>query len=722
MVNFVDELDYTKQVIENREKYGLYGSNIRILLEKVNEIDYTKQVIENAPKYDLSSFDIKVLLEDINENEFTKEIMKNREQLGLSERDALDLIENSNDIVFIKNCLKNREKYELSGCSYTLINLIVKIGNTDELKEIITNRKEYKLSAETVAELLLRNFDEEVFKLIDKETSEVYRERYVSIQYIKEHLGEFLEIEGTNIKQDILLKMAEKNEVILKGNFDILDERYINILGAEKVNQISCYPYVANRVLGLSDGELKLLGKTLDEYMDITKGEEWTPLANKILDNIGSYRELVSNIEENEDIDISKLIPILIHSNDFDIKTIDDVENFQEIKRRRCKELINGETVEEKQKGVLLKIFGQGMRETKKLISKFGEDIDKIKDEDLKAYIKSLQEILKTKNPKALEEIFKQVEELETNNPLLMERMLKTEYGKLYNNDLFKVEDAIKLPDRENVYSAGTDFKMIITSVGAYYSNIIADYKEDWNRPAIGSQHFCASYIRNDMLGHAPIRSICYGFEEMKEDSLMLSGSRDIGSSGVAFESTARGNERYLAPDSQIRETTRYNEMDFRRIQGGKKKQPDYIVVFRKNGKIPNMDKAEKASEDFGGLPIVVIDEDECLEAEKQKTEELFEEYKKTGDSDVRKQLEEKLRNNRVTDINFCRDTDMDRVLASSKEKERTEEEAKVTMEDLDEIYGEVTGKERQEERGRIKAILTQIRDIKRGEVSDGER
>ena len=63
----------------------------------------------------------------------------------------------------------------------------------------------------------------------------------------------------------------------------------------------------------------------------------------------------------------------------------------------------------------------------------------------------------------------------------------------------------------------------------------------------------------------------------------------------------------------------------------------------------------------------------------------------------------------------------MDRVLASSKEKGRTEE-AKVTMEDLDEIYGEVTGKERQEERGRIKAILTQIRDIKRGEVSDGER
>lgn len=726
MVNFVDELDYTKQVIENREKYGLYGSNIRILLEKVNEIDYTKQVIENAPKYDLSSFDIKVLLEDINENEFTKEIMKNREQLGLSERDALDLIENSNDIVFIKNCLKNREKYELSGCSYTLINLIVKIGNTDELKEIITNRKEYKLSAETIAELILRNFDKEVFKLIDKETSEVYRERYVSIQYIKEHLGEFLEIEGTNIKQDVLLQMAEKNVEILKGNFDILDERYINILGTEKVNQISCYPYIANRVLGLSDGELKLLRKTLDEYMDMTKGEEWTPLANKILENIGSYRELVSNMEENEDIDISKLIPILIHSNDFGIKTIEDVENFQEIKRKRCEELIKGETVEEKQKGVLLKIFGQGMRETKKLISKFGEDIDKIEDEDLKAYIKSLQEILKTKDSKVLEEIFEQIEALETNNPLLMERMLKTEYWKLYNDDLFKVEDAKKLPEGENVYSAGTDFKMIITSVGAYISNQPDNYEEDWNRASLGSQHFCASYIRNDMLGHAPVPHVCYGFEEMKEDSLMLSGAGDIWSSGVAFESKAGRGEKYLSPDSQIGNTSRYNEMDFRRVQGGEKKQPDYIVVFKKDGKIPNIDKAKKASKDFGGLPIVVIDEDECLASEKQKAEKLFEEYKRTANPEVGKQLEEKLRNNRVTNSEFCRDTDMDAVLESTRKQERDDEketkEPKVSMEDLGEIYEEVSSRERQEETGKIKAVYEQIRHIKRSEIDNGER
>lgn len=474
-------------------------------------------------------------------------------------------------------------------------------------------------------------------------------------------------------------------------------------------------------MLGLNDGELKLLGKVLDKYMDMTKGEEWTPLAKKILENIGSYKELVSNLEENENISIDKLIPILIHSNNFDIKTLEDVENFQEIKRKKCEELINGETLEEKQKAVLLKVFGQGMRETKKIISRFEEDIDEIEDEDLKAYIKSLQEILKIENPEVLKEIFEQVEELETINPLLMERMLKTEYCKLYNRDLFNLKNAEKLPDGENVYNAGTDFKMIITSVGAFYTNnSVIDYKKDWNKPKIGSQHFCASYIRNDMLGHAPVPHICYGFCEMAEDSLMLSGPSDIYSSGVSFESTARRNERYLAPNNQIANTIRYNEMDFRRIQKGKKKQPDYIVVFRKDGKIPNIDKAKKASKDFEGLPIVVIDVDECLASERKKVEEMFEEYKKTSDPQVGIKLLEKLRNNRVTDYDFCRDTDMDKTLQSLKDQ-KSRKEADVSMEDLEEIYGEVSGKERQEETGKIKMVYERIRMIKgRKDNSDG--
>ena len=687
LVISLNDPDYTKKIIEDREKYGLEGHNLVELVESLNEPEYTKNIIENKEKYGLDGYNVVVLVESLNEPEYTKKIIKDREKYGLYGYEVRELLTRDKDI----------------------------------LKEIIINREEYQLSARDIAIVAFGNFSgEELLEFIDKEVSEIYRNKYASIEFIKENISRFLEIEGVSTIKDVLFQMSEKNEEIFKGNFDILNERYINILGVEKVNQISCYFDIANIVRGLNDGELRLLGKVLDKYMDMTKGEEWTPLAKKILENIGSYKELVSNLKENENISIDKLIPILIHSNNFDIKTIEDVENFQEIKKKKCEELMNGETLEEKQKAVLLKVFGQGMRETKKIISRYGEDIDEIEDEDLKAYMKSLQEILKIKNPEVLKEIFEQVEELETINPLLMERMLKTEYWKLYNKDLFKLENAEKLPEGENLYSAGTDFKMIITSVGAYYISSVSDYKKDWNRPQIGSQHFCASYIRNDMLGHAPIPHICYGFCEMAEDSLMLSGPKDLASSGVSFESTAIRNERYLTPDNQIANTIPYNEMDFRRIQEGKKKQPDYIVVFRKHGKIPNIDKAEKASKDFEGLPIVVIDVDECLASERKKAEEMFEEYKKTSNPQVGIKLLEKLRNNRVTDYDFCRDTDMDKTLQSLKEQ-KSRKEANVSMEDLEEIYGEVSGKERQEETGKIRMVYERIRMIKgRKDNSDG--
>lgn len=142
--------------------------------------------------------------------------------------------------------------------------------------------------------------------------------------------------------------------------------------------------------------------------------------------------------------------------------------------------------------------------------------------------------------------------------------------------------------------------------------------------------------------------------------------------------------------------------------------------MFRKDGKIPNIDKAKKASKDFEGLPIVVIDVDECLASERKKAEEMFEEYKKMSNPQVGIKLLEKLRNNRVTDYDFCRDTDMDKTLQSLKDQ-KSRKEADVSMEDLEEIYGEVSGKERQEETGKIKMVYERIRMIKgRKDNSDG--
>lgn len=82
----------------------------------------------------------------------------------------------------------------------------------------------------------------------------------------------------------------------------------------------------------------------------------------------------------------------------------------------------------------------------------------------------------------------------------------------------------------------------------------------------------------------------------MTSDSLAMSGITDMASeSESGFVSAADNRDRYYSPENQINKTEDYNEMDFYRIQNGERKQPDYIIVFRENGEVKNMEEAKKA-------------------------------------------------------------------------------------------------------------------------------
>ena len=193
------------------------------------------------------------------------------------------------------------------------------------------------------------------------------------------------------------------------------------------------------------------------------------------------------------------------------------------------------------------------------------------------------------------------------------------------------------------------------------------NYKDNWNRPKLSTPHFCCSYIRNDMMGTAPIGSICYGFNSMQDDSLVCSGSHDIYSNSDAITTEASREEYYLSHDTQIDRTVRYNEMDFRRTQHGDKVGPDYVIVFKENGEIQHLDMAKKAQEDWGGIPIVVIDKQACLDAEKEKVEQLKEQFNQATSEqekqDIAIEIVQKVRNNKQTLYEFANDIDFSNIL-----------------------------------------------------------
>ena len=351
-------------------------------------------------------------------------------------------------------------------------------------------------------------------------------------------------------KAEILEQMHEINdEVYQKLDFRLLDNKYLKLLGQDKINQISCYPEVQELVLKLNEKKLKVLAKCIDTYMHNNDTEEWTVITNEILNNIscGQYDELIENIDNLDNTDINKLIKVLQAKNAFEIKCEKDLENFELIKQQRCDKLIQSSEIGDKKLAVLEKLFGTDDGYAEILLRRYGQGIDSLPESEAKNFIKSIQMLVNCQSGEILEQIYNECEETVFIDKVGIERALKKEYAKLYNEGLFRIENAV--PIGENMYSAGTDFKMIITSLGPYSGKKSqSNYKDDWNRPKINSPHLCASYIRQDMMGTAWICDICYGFDCMREDSLVLSGPGDIYSSRDSMISTSLLGEEYFVP------------------------------------------------------------------------------------------------------------------------------------------------------------------------------
>ncbi len=714
IVTNVDSKYFIKKLI-NIERDGIDRNYILNIAQLVNDNKFTKKVICNAEKYGLNKDEILKLIRNTNSQELTEDVISNPKAYGLEKKHVLKIVGRTLNGKLREKVIDNIEEYGFN--SGDIVDILGWSYDKKLIEKVINNAKEYGLDAIKVFDIARNTQDEEMIKkaLYNIKPSEYYyvinyvgnyRRYFADLDFIKDNLEVFCKIENIAEKEKIILDMYEKNNEILRVNHYLFDDRIIDALGLEKINQISCYMEIQDSIIKLNDCQLKLFGKSVDFFIKETQSTDWTYLAERILRNIESYQELSDEVEKRDDIDLEKITSIIIHPNKFNIKKIDDVKNYDKIKQKKCQELINSDNLSDKIEGVFQKIFNIGTEEAKKEIEKFGQDIELIQDEELKTYIKGIKKIIELESPELLEELFNNVMSVEKINPIIIEKKLKKEYCKMYNEGLFNIEDAKKIEGQSNMYDAGTDFKMIITSVAPFVKNQPENYYKDWNRPSIDSQHFCTSYIRNDMMGHTEVPHICYGFAKMSEDSLVLSGSKDISSSDMEFVSIAYCNERYLSPDRQINETIVYNEMDFKRIQNGEKKQPDYIVVFRKNGEIDNIEKALKASEEFGELPIVVIDVDKCLEVEKQKVNELQKEYKETKKPVKAQELYQKIRNNRVTDASFCEEINLEQLYKA------TQEEEKVQCKDLEVIYSKIDATERKKESEKLKNMYRQITNI----------
>lgn len=488
-------------------------------------------------------------------------------------------------------------------------------------------------------------------------------------------------------KMDMLNKLEAVNtKVIDTINIKMLDEKYTSTLSFEQLQMITCYPKEQKRLLELTDQQYNILSRATSGIEDI---QTWRYEFSSALDGIHGFDNLIEDISSNQpqNIDYHKILMILHQPNYFGIQNYEDVEKIDETKSKLFDAIKNNDNDVIKQypgiacldpldrkKLILLEcLYNINTLNANHIIKLFGRDISDLSETEenskLQEMLLNVKTILDAKDEKDISDFFEMPLDIRNNiDSITLEMKLKNAYNEEYNKQLTQVGKLPKLTvekqkelglDGFNVLDAGVDFNFIITSIAPYNANSPGNFYEDWNRKETYSQGFCCSYIRNDMLGHAPVPHLCYGFSNMESDSLMLSGADDISSStseGI-IEVFAHDRVEFCTPNNQINRVADesqygFNEMVYNRIQNGKKKQPDFIVAFMRDGNIPNEREIRMAVEQYRvngmELPVVVIDEDKCIESEKSKLTTMRGEFEKNPTKELFEKISQKAKNNSV--------------------------------------------------------------------------
>lgn len=450
--------------------------------------------------------------------------------------------------------------------------------------------------------------------------------------------------------------MELENENLYKTiNFRLLDDKYLKIFDETQLNIISTFPIEQSKFLTFNDDQLTMVKTIMDKNKD---SDDFREILSGLLYNMDGYEKLCSNIniEQLEQKDIEKMVSLLQYKNFLNIETEEQIRDFDNVKRERLEQIMEDKesSTTQKMEAVIWKKWGMDYETAVKFIQEFpynaednnkmkllsclvqmSFDIERLDDKSTGTYWK-----YKEKVDAVLERIFytDEIEDVLICDKIALRHQYKETYEENINSNLFKVNEdtPFTIQDGVKLYQAGTDFNILMSALGAYKREENREnLKEDWNRKDFSTEHFCGSMIRNDMLGCCETdTNVYYGFSNIKEGSLLYMAYGDVGSGDNQLSTTIQNTYPFQNNDEFINATGKgnkrgcyYNEVDIKRRIKGERIQPDYIIVFKNNGQYVNLENSIQASKEWDGLPIVVIDIDQCLENEYNNINNMTQEY-----------------------------------------------------------------------------------------------
>ena len=491
-------------------------------------------------------------------------------------------------------------------------------------------------------------------------------------QIIQDNIEKILKYFGKNDieeKKAMLERMSQSNSRVYElMDYRLLDDKFTNIFSENEINLIINLPrYLIDRCCEFDDKNLKFIAcitKNIDDEDDFGSYFQY------ILASISSYNELIANIdydsltEEQKD----RFKVIIQYKNIFDIKSLEDIENFDKIKDLKLQEIMDSQKgndldedrIIEKKNILLLKLLGIDYETALEFTIEFKE----LESEDIELQLIRRIVLLdgfgleKGETNKILDRLLNDErvkgKQVQLVDKLKARKVYTKKYEKKYNEVLYKPEDGTFIEEKDGIkfYNMGTSFSILSTSVSAYadryrwkYSEV--DLKEMWNRKDLASNHFCGSFSTDEMIGIIKTKNgVYYGFSNMRPESLLFMSDCDCQSYSSTLQSYCNGIRQFRFPDSMIEHTGTdllrkdlYNEIDVKRRIANTIIEPDYIIAIKFHGKIVNEEAAIKAAKDWEGKKQVhVLDVDRCIEKCRENLDKAVMEYKANpSDDNLRK-------------------------------------------------------------------------------------
>lgn len=497
-------------------------------------------------------------------------------------------------------------------------------------------------------------------------------------------------------KQEQVTKMLEdmlsRNKYLLDTlDIRILKSNYLEIFEQPLLERIVADENMQRDILEMSEEELKTFGFLL-QYKATDQKERITRI------NTGSLRNInLDKLQELSESDKTKAISILLSCSKFKLGDLSELNNYYEKRKNACKRIIDNPNVIEEYDydtyweriesgeeidipyGIIdemqqLKVderirwaiietkYGMSLEKARELCRTFGKDVDKIEQTEETRIIKEIKQILEENDIEKLKHIDLSENLANYEGTMNIIPNLRNGYLREYQKTLYqlKEDDYIGTQDGINIYNVlgknndNADFNMILTAIGGVYaySHDFSDMKKDWDR-ADSNHTISCSYIGNDFLGVTDT-TFLLGFSDIKDNELIHSRNQDAGAGDLIFEPYAKSE--FLIPENQVNTSKGYNEMVIeRKIEDDGKlvnRKPSYAVFLAENIDEINdkentrWQNAKKMAKGLN-IPIAVVDVQQCLELEWQKTQEMITLIKEQKQMDLIPDVIHKIENNR---------------------------------------------------------------------------